>query len=80
MFQKKVGIKMPLILRLKRVIELLVIVDMPVNQARLLCEEMSTLVNTKKSCQECVVVRRPFFKRAQGLENSQAPFYLWKWH
>ena len=33
-FQKKVGIKMPFILRLKRVIELLEMVDMPVNQAR----------------------------------------------
>ncbi len=33
-FQKKVGIEMTFILRLKRVIELLEIVDMPVNQAR----------------------------------------------
>jgi hypothetical protein len=33
-FQKKVGIKMPFILRLKRVIELLEMVDMLVNQAR----------------------------------------------
>ena len=77
MFQEKVGIEMPLILRLKRVIELLEIVDMPMNQARSLCGEMSTLANTKNSCQECVVVRRPFL-RAQGLENSQALFYLWR--
>ena len=49
MFQKKVEIEMPFILRLKRVIKLLEIVDMPVNQARLFCGEMSTLVNTKNS-------------------------------
>ena len=46
-FQKKVGIEMPFILRLKRVIKLLEIVGMPVNQARSLCGEMSTLLNTK---------------------------------
>ena len=33
-FRKKVGIEMPFILRLNRVIELLEMVDMPVNQAR----------------------------------------------
>ena len=33
-FKKKVGIEMPFILRLNRVIELLEMVDMPVNQAR----------------------------------------------
>jgi hypothetical protein len=33
-FRKKVRIKMPFILRLKRVIELLEMVDMLVNQAR----------------------------------------------
>ena len=33
-FRKKVGIETPFILRLKRLIELLEMVDMPVNQAR----------------------------------------------
>jgi hypothetical protein len=60
----------PLILRLKRVIELLEIVDMPVNQARLLCEEMSTLMNTKKFCQECVVGRRPLKSSRTGEFSS----------
>jgi hypothetical protein len=67
---KKVGIELPFILRLKRVIKLLEIVDMLVNQTRLLCGEMSTLVNTKNSCQECVVVRRPFLKGSRTGEFS----------
>ena len=33
-FRKKVGIEVPFILRIKRGIELLEMVDMPVNQAR----------------------------------------------
>jgi hypothetical protein len=53
---------MPFILRLKRVIDLLEIVDMPVNQARLLCGEMSTLVSTKKILSSVCSRQETFFK------------------
>jgi hypothetical protein len=46
-FQKKVGIEIYFVLRLKKGIVLLKMVDMQVSQARQLCGEMSTLLNTK---------------------------------
>ncbi len=58
--KKKIGIERPYIFRLNRVIELLEIVDMKANQARLWWWETNTQRNSRNFWQELPAIRRHF--------------------